>query len=101
MTGYAIWYNRKYRRNGHLFQNWYKPILCDEDAYLLELVRYMYLNPYRANMVQSMATLDRYPWSGHSVLVGKSKRAWQETRYVLSQFSEDRRRAVRAYRTFV
>jgi putative transposase len=45
LTGYAIWYNRKYHRNGHLFQNRYKSIVCDDDAYLLELVRYIHLNP--------------------------------------------------------
>jgi putative transposase len=101
LTGYAIWYNRKYRRSGHLFQNRYKSILCDEDAYLLELVRYIHLNPYRANMVQSMEALDRYPWSGHGALVGRVKRPWQETGYVLSQFSDDRKKAVRAYRSFV
>jgi hypothetical protein len=101
LTGYAIWYNRRYRRSGHLFQNRYKSILCDEDAYLLELIRYIHLNPYRAKMVQSLEALDRYPWSGHGVLVGKVKRPWQETGYVLSQFSEDRKRAVRAYRSFV
>ena len=101
LTGYAVWYNRKYRRSGHLFQNRYKSILCDEDAYLLELVRYIHLNPYRAHIVQTPEALDGYPWSGHSVLVGKVKRPWQETAYVLSRFSEDHRRAVQAYRSFV
>jgi REP element-mobilizing transposase RayT len=51
LTGYAIWYNRKHRRYGHLFQNRFKSILCQEDAYLLELVRYIHLNPLRVGLV--------------------------------------------------
>jgi REP element-mobilizing transposase RayT len=101
LTGYAVWYNRKYRRHGHLFQNRYKSIVCDEDAYLLELVRYIHLNPYRAKVVQSLEALGRYPWSGHGALVGRTAREWQETEYILSQFSSDRKRAQRAYREFV
>ena len=51
LTGYANWFNRRHRRYGHLFQNRYKSILCQEDAYLLELVRYIHLNPLRAGIV--------------------------------------------------
>jgi putative transposase len=47
LTGYALRFNRRHRRCGHLFQNRYKSILCQEDAYLLELVRYIHLNPLR------------------------------------------------------
>ncbi|MBP1732281.1 MAG: transposase [Deltaproteobacteria bacterium] len=101
LTGYAIWYNRTYGRHGHLFQNRYKSILCEEDAYLLELVRYIHLNPYRAHIVRNVEDLERYPWSGHGALVGRAVRQWQETEYILSQFSDDRRRAQRAYRAFV
>ncbi len=49
-SDYAMHYNRRHRRNGHLFQNRYKSILCQEDAYLLELVRYIHLNPLRAKL---------------------------------------------------
>ena len=101
LTGYAIWYNRKHQRNGHLFENRYKSIICEEDPYLLELVRYIHLNPLRAGVVQSMEELDRYPWGGHSALVGRVKRTWQGTGYILGQFSEKRRRAIQAYRKFV
>jgi len=48
LTGYALWYNRKHHRDVHLFQNRFKSILCQEDIYLLELVRYIHLNPIRA-----------------------------------------------------
>ena len=101
LTGYAIWYNRKYHRIGHLFQNRYKSIVCEEDSYLLELVRYLHLNPLRASVVTNMKALDRYPWSGHGVLIGRIKNTWQEREYVLNQFSEKRGRAIRAYRKFM
>ena len=101
LTGYALWYNRKHRRHGHLFQNRFKSILCQEDAYLLELVRYIHLNPVRANLVKAVDALGRYPYSGHSVLMGKVKNEWQETDGVLCMFSEKRGAARREYRTFV
>ena len=78
LTGYALGYNRRHRRNGHLFQNRYKSIVCEEGAYLLELVRYIHLNPLRAGVVKSMEGLDHYPWSGHRVLVEKGKNDWQD-----------------------
>jgi len=101
LTGYAIWYNRRHQRIGHLFQNRYKSIVCEEDPYLLELVRYIHLNPLRAGVVQSVIELDRYPWSGHSALMGKIKRVWQEQDYILGYFGKDKSRALRAYRRFM
>src|SRR5690606_10860929 len=67
LTGYATSFNRRHRRQGHLFQNRYKSILCQEDAYFLELVRYIHLNPLRAGLVQDLDALNRYPFSGHGV----------------------------------
>jgi putative transposase len=101
LTGYAIWFNRRYQRSGHLFQNRYKSIVCDEDIYLLELVRYIHLNPIRAAIVKSVEELDSYRWSGHSVLVGKRDNAWQECEYVLRQFSNKPKKTMRLYRQFV
>ena len=101
LTGYAITYNRKYHRSGHLFQNRYKSIVCEEEPYLLELVRYIHLNPLRASAVKSIDELDRYPWSGHAFLVGRIRNGWQETEYVLRQFGRERKRAIRAYRKFM
>ena len=71
LTGYAVSFNRRHRRHGQLFQNRYKSILCQEDAYLRELVRYIHLNPLRARLVKDLNALDKYPFSGHSVLMGK------------------------------
>lgn len=58
LTGYAVYFNHRYRRHGHLFQNRYKSILCEEDVYLLELVRYIHLNPLRAGIVKKLENGD-------------------------------------------
>jgi len=88
LTGYAMHYNRRHRRSGHLFQNRYKSILCQEDSYLLELVRYIHLNPLRAKLVTSMAKLDRFAYTGHSVLMCKYSHNWQDATYVLLRFGK-------------
>lgn len=86
LSGYATKYNIRHKRSGHLFQNRYKAIICEEERYLLELIRYIHLNPIRANMVKDMRELDKYEWSGHSIVVGNGKRQWQETGDVLRMF---------------
>jgi REP element-mobilizing transposase RayT len=101
LTGYAVSYNRRHRRYGHLFQNRYKSILCQEDIYLLELVRYIHLNPLRAKIVKSSTEFDNYPYSGHSALMGKVKREFQDTGYVLRLFGEKIPAARKAYRDYV
>jgi putative transposase len=73
MTGYAVTFNKRHKRSGHLFQNRYKSIVCEEDPYLLELIRYIHLNPLRAGLVKDLKELDKYPWSGHSAILGKHK----------------------------
>ena len=101
LTGYAVSYNRRHRRHGHLFQNRYKSILCQEDTYLLELVRYIHLNPLRAKIVKSLKDSDEYPYSGHSALMGKIQREFQDTNYVLQLFGEKGPAARKAYRAYV
>jgi putative transposase len=101
LTGYAVSFNLRHQRSGHLFQNRYKSILCEEDAYLLELVRYIHLNCIRARLVTDVECLDRYPWSGHSVLMGNEHRAWQARGEVLTYFSEKEKIARRRYRQFI
>jgi putative transposase len=101
LTGYAVSYNRRHRRYGHLFQNRYKSILCQEDSYLLELVRYIHLNPLRAQIVKSLPELDKYPYSGHSALMGKIAREFQDTDYVLRLFGDKLPSARKAYRAYV
>ena len=101
LTGYAVWFNRRHQRSGHLFQNRYKSIVCEEDRYLLELIRYIHLNPFRSHMVQNLEELDRYRWSGHSAIVGEVQRDWQEREYVLKEFGRGGRQSIGAYRRFI
>jgi REP element-mobilizing transposase RayT len=101
LTGYAMSYNRRYRRHGHLFQNRYKSILCQENLYLLELVRYIHLNPLRAKLVKDLKALEKYPFSGHRVILGKRKNSWQDVGYVLKLFGSNQSTARRGYRQFV
>ena len=101
LSGYAIYFNRRRHRHGYLYQNRYKSILCQEEVYLLEMVRYIHLNPLRAGIVSDLKSLERHPWTGHSVLVGKRKRNWQSVDEVLLRFSSKRRAAVAGYRKFV
>src|SRR3989338_6747309 len=100
-TGYAIYFNRRHRRSGYVYQNRYKSILCQEDTYFLELVRYIHLNPLRAKVLRNLSELDRYPWTGHSTLMRRQRRDWQSTDEVLIQFGKRRRGAIRGYREFV
>ncbi|MBK8869471.1 MAG: transposase [Elusimicrobia bacterium] len=101
MTGYAGYFNWRHRRSGHLFQNRYKAILCEEEAYLMELVRYIHLNPLRGKVVESLETLDQFRWSGHRALLGLETRAFQEVGEVWERFGKNRAQAQTAYRQFV
>ena len=101
LTGYAQQFNRRHDRHGYLFQNRYKSFLCETDPYLLELVRYIHLNPIRADIIDTMEALDKYPKTGHAVIMGKIKHGWQDTEYVLGLFGQKESLAKRAYRSFV
>jgi len=101
LTGYAVVFNLRHHRSGHLFQNRYKSIVCEEDSYLLELVRYIHLNPLRAGLVESSDALDSYPWSGHAVIMGKETLAGQNEEEVLLMFDNKKGSARKKYRIFV
>jgi REP element-mobilizing transposase RayT len=101
LTGYAVSFNRRHRRHGQMFQNRYKSILCQEDPYLLELVRYIHLNPLRAGLVSDLKKLDKFPYCGHSVLMGQSKHDWQDPEYILKLFNSRYSVARRRYRDYV
>jgi len=75
--------------------------MCEEDSYLLELVRYIHLNCVRARLVRDIEELDRYRWSGHSVLMGKQDRSWQAREEVLSYFGRREGIARARYRQYV
>jgi putative transposase len=101
MTGYAVWHNRRHDRKGHLFQNRYKSIVVEEDPYFLELVRYIHLNPVRAKILDNISELDRFPYTGHSVLMGHHKFKGQDVEWVLGSFGRRMGAARRRYREFV
>jgi len=101
LTGYVVNFNLRHKRHGHLFQNRYKSIICEEDPYLLELTRYIHLNPLRAGIVKNLGELGRYPWAGHAVVMGKRKAGWQEVKTILAYFGKRRREAVQKYEEFL
>lgn len=101
LTGHAGAFNRRHRRRGHLFQNRYKSIVVEAEVYLLELVRYLHLNPLRAGVVPDLIALETYPWSGHAALLGRVACTWQAIGEVLGQFPGSPRGARRRYRAFV
>lgn len=101
LTGYAVSYDLRHRRHGHLFQNRYKSIVCDGECYFTELVRYIHLNPLRVNLVADVKELETYPYCGHGVILGMVNNAWQDRESVLAQFGMREGDAKTAYRRFV
>jgi putative transposase len=101
LTGYAVRFNRRHKRSGYLFQNRFKSILVEQEPYLLELVRYIHLNPVRAHLLAGVEGLDDYPWTGHATLVGRVARPWQATAPVLALFARMESDAREAYQRFV
>jgi REP element-mobilizing transposase RayT len=101
LGAYASAFNRRHRRAGHLFQNRFKSIVVEEDRYLLELVRYIHLNPVRARLGVSLEQLDTYPWTGHAALLGRATLAAQNIDFVLAHFGIRSGPARVAYREFV
>ena len=96
---YTQRFNRRHGRTGHVFQGRYKAILVQKDGYLLELARYIVLNPLRAHMVRSAKG---WPWSSYQATAGLIKVPdWLETDWILSTFSQRRSQALERYRAFV
>lgn len=101
LTGYAVTFNLRHKRTGHLFQNRYKSIVCEEETYLFELVRYIHLNPLRVGLAADLDALDSYPWCGHSVLMQKNELSGQETAEILASFGKTKAAAIKCYRSFI
>jgi REP element-mobilizing transposase RayT len=93
LTGYARRFNKIHRRRGHLFEGRYKAIVCDRDNYLLELVRYIHLNPVRAKMVKRPG---KWPWSGHGEYLGTDNRGLIDSGPVMGEL-----RTAARYEAFV
>jgi len=101
LTGYAVYFNRRYNRHGQLFQNRYKSIICQEDIYFKELIRYIHLNPLRAKLVPDIKGLNKYIYSGHGVLMGKKQLDWYDAKYVFSYFGRKVPEARKRYILYV
>lgn len=96
---YTQRFNREHRRVGHLLQGRYKAILVERDSYLLELCRYVVLNPMRVNMVKR---IDKYPWSSYPATMGQTSCPnWLSTDWLLGQFGKQRTTARKRYGEFV
>ncbi len=96
---YTRAFNRRTRRVGHLFQGRFRALLVDGNAYLLELVRYIHLNPVRAGLVRDPS---EWVWSGHRAYLGRERTTWLDSGLVLAMFDEhDVRHARRRYERFV
>ncbi len=101
LTGYAVSFNLRHKRTGHLFQNRYKSIVCDSDTYLLELIRYINLNPVRAAAVKDFSSLVDYRWCGHRQMLGRGNDHLVVMDEVLSLFSRRQKMARKAYLQFL
>jgi putative transposase len=98
-TSYTVYINRRHRRAGHLFQGRYKAFIVDKESYLLELGRYIHLNPVRAKIVERP---EDYRWSSYKeYVVGRGKEAITDTGDMLYIFSKRRSIAVKNYKEFV
>ena len=95
---YTMYFNRKYQTVGHLFQGRYKAILCDRDDYLLTLVKYIHLNPFRAGIVKNLRA---YEWSSHFEYARKTDDGIIDTDQVLRMFSENKSKARKIYMRFI
>ncbi len=96
---YTGYFNRRYGRVGHLFQGRYKGILIDKDNYLLQLSRYVHLNPVRANIMEKP---ESYEWSSYPGYVRKNKEVkWVDYSWILSKFHRNREEARKKYRGFI
>jgi REP element-mobilizing transposase RayT len=97
LQSHTQWHNRKYTTVGHLFQGRYRAILCDKDDYLLLLVRYIHLNPFRAGI----KGLKKYPWTSHGLYLKGEKNELVNIEFVLTQFANNKKTAFELYSSFI
>jgi REP element-mobilizing transposase RayT len=98
--GYAQYYNKKYKRRGYLFQNRFQSVLCQDQQYAIELVRYIHLNPLRAGKVKTLQELETWEWCGHGALIGNQSAIganFQNRQDCLLRFGDNEKDAVHAY----
>ena len=87
LTGYAMRFNHRHERTGHVFQNRYKSILVEEERYLLQLIRYIHLNPIRSGRVETLEELGSWPYTGHAALLGQNSPKFVKVDETLSLFA--------------
>ncbi len=95
---YSRYFNKRHRKLGHLFQGRYRAILCDKENYLMELIRYLHLNPVRAGLVRDAG---KYMWSSHGNYLKGRDIEGVAVEEVLSYWSRRRGEAVRKYKDFI
>ncbi len=103
-SGYARYYNIKHKRSGYLFQNRFKSILCQDQDYAAQLVKYIHLNPMRAGKVKTLEQLVNWTWCGHGYLLGKEGSmggVFQNRAECLRRFGEEEQEAIRNYLNFL
>jgi REP element-mobilizing transposase RayT len=98
-VSHSVYFNKKHRRRGHLFQGRFKAILVDANEYLTLLSRYIHLNPVRAKIVTNPK---EYPWSSYPAFAGKRRKPdWLETDTVLSYFGREKKEAIINHKNYV
>jgi REP element-mobilizing transposase RayT len=99
-TAYTLYFNRRHKKGGHLFQGRYKSVLVDRESYLKEVVRYIQLNPVRSKLAEKPGD---YPWTGYQQYAGEvaNPPARIDTELVLSSFGSNPKEQKKAYRRFV
>lgn len=103
-TGYALYYNKKYERNGYLFQGRFKSVLCQDQNYAAEVIKYVNMNPIRAGLVKSVEALKNWTWCGHGYLIGMEGakgEAFQNREECLKRFGEEEKIAITNYLNFM
>ena len=96
---YTLQFNHRHNRVGHVFQGRYKAIHVDKDSYLLELSRYIVLNPVRARMVRGVG---QWPWSSYAITISQeSPKPWLNTEWLLAAFAKRKKTAIERYKQFV
>jgi len=96
---YTQKFNRRYKRIGHVLQGRYKSIIVEKENYLLELCRYIELNPLRARIVNE---IEKWKWSSYRMRIGKANEPkWLDRDYILGQFGKSKRKSIERYKEFV
>lgn len=88
LTGYSKYFNERHKRVGHLFQNRYKSPIVDKEKYFFDVVKYIHLNPLRAEIVRSIAELEEYPWTGHGKILRGGPPEWQDMSLLRAEFHD-------------